>query len=213
MDQRLWRTRRTRPHDGAERKGASMTVQGTNPSQSFLARRSSRLWPVLVVVVVTLVVGLGAGYVLFGRDGADVNAEVREIARVEAFLDAWADAWETQDVDAAIALMTEDGMAYGYRADEDGVLGLAFAAEERFEGYTFEASDVILVRDTLSTVATGGMGPAYDVVEKVAVSSRDTGEVQGRTFEYYHIITDDDGLLRLHHASVLNWTTLRSIRS
>lgn len=189
-----------------------MTTQVTNPTQTPIAERPSPLWPVLVVVVVTLVLGLGAGYVLFGRDGADVNAEVREIARVEAFLDAWADAWEAQDVDAAIALMTEDGMAYGYRPDEDGVRGLAFAAEERFNDYTFEASDVVLVRDTLSTVATGGMGPAYDVVEKVAVSSRHTGEVQGRTFEYLHIVTDDDGLLKLHHASVLNWTTLRSIQ-
>lgn len=163
----------------------------------------------LVGLVVAVAVGLGARYLLFAIDQPDPNADVEEIARVEAFLDAGTESLNGQDLDAVRALMTEDGMAYGVRVEEEGVLGFTEQAGGAWTTRT-RTRTCSLSAGPSSMTATGSLDPAYDVVAKVTASDRDSGDVQGTALEYYHIATDADGELRLHHASVLNWTLLRS---
>ena len=63
---------------------------------------------------------------------------------------------------------------------------------------------------TLSATVAGRMVPAYDVVEKVTFSGRVSGDPYGISLEYYHLVTDEDGELKLHRASVLDWAGLRA---
>ncbi len=186
-----------------------MSTDVKPPDVAPTGRNTTHSWRAILALVVGLAIGLGAGYLLFTADDPDVNAEVEDISRVEAFVDAWTDAWNRQDLDALGALMTEDAMFYGYRADEEGTFDLAYAADQ-FDKYTFEASDVLLVHETGSYPVTGRGDLAYDVVEKVTFSGRVSGDPYGISLEYYHLVTDEDGELKLHHASVLDWSGLRA---
>jgi hypothetical protein len=183
------------------------------PTQAHAGgRRTGHVWRVLLGLAVGVAAGLAAGYLLFAADEPAVNSEVEvtDMARVEAFLDDFIDAVNNSDVDAVRALMTEDGMAFGYRADEQGgTNGLAYAVEEVFADYTYEASDVLLVHQTNSYAVNGLVDPAYDVVEKARFIDRETG-AKGMNLEYYKLVTDADSQLRLHHASVLDWASLRA---
>lgn len=188
-----------------------MATEIETPTQAPAAgRRTGHVWRVLLGLAVGVAAGLAAGYLLFAADEPDVNAEVTDMARVEAFFDDFIDAVHNSDVDAVRALMTEDGMAFGYRADDlGGTNDLAYAVEEVFADYTYEASDVLLVRQTSSYAVNGLVDPGYDVVEKATFTDRETGG-KGINLEYYKLVTDADGQLRLHHASVLDWASLRA---
>ncbi len=171
--------------------------------------RGTPWWVTLLVGVVALAVGAAAGSLLLAGDPADPNAGIPDVDRVEAVFEEWVAAWNAQDGDAIRALMTEDGMAYGYLASAEGVRTI----ERAFvDGIDFEMGP-LLVRETVTIPVTGEevLDVAYDVTAKGDLVDRTTGEPRGESYlEYYRVVPTSDGELKIHHASVLNWVPLRN---
>ncbi len=116
---------------------------------------------------------------------------------VQTLIDEYTAAWDAGDGDAAVALMTADGVHYsggaqnGKEAADEGALGLA-AFIDRMEFATFEPASI--------AVATHD-GPPYEVARIIHVGQQNSTD-SFEAVEVFLIVRDADGALRIQtHSS------------
>lgn len=136
--------------------------------------RKHRSLMTAIAVIVALLLGVLAGYVLFGSDDANPDIVVAGdddlTARQEQMVDLLDDceaAWQAGDGDAVEAMFTDNGVLYvfgeEYRVDDARLA--EYVDTHPFPG--LEIFEPVLVRnDTLlSFHRLEGMGTFYDVIE------------------------------------------------
>lgn len=159
-------------------------------------------WVIAIVGLVALGLGVGLGYALPERSGtdaahgADVPAAV--VDQVVAFLDDYETAWNNHDVDATLALYTDDFIWEGKSAEVSRarVIGDVAGFNERLE-WEFVGEPLV--------IPAFNMANAYDVSAKWVEwenapegSDRITEPVLG--ISTYRLV-DTDGGLKIYRAN------------
>lgn len=164
---------------------------GGEGAQTFSRRGVVTL---LLVGVAALLIGLGAGWLAFSPEAPDdVDREI------QALVDDYVAAWNVQDGQAVVALMTEDGMHYsggaglGKEAASDSPAhSLAYFVEHHTAGATFHSVGDGIIRTT--------DGPPYVVANMIEVGNGASDSFQW--VEVYKIVPED-GVLRIQVHSTL----------
>ena len=148
----------------------------------------------LVVGVAALLIGLGAGWLAFSPvPPDDVDREI------QALVDEYVAAWNIQDGQAVVALMTEDGKHYSGgaatgkdAASDSPAHSLAYFVEHHAAGATFHSVGDGIIRTPA--------GPPYLVANLIEVGNGAGDSFQG--VEVYKIVPED-GVLRIQVHSAL----------
>lgn len=116
--------------------------------------RQLPLWAGGLVVLLAVAVGVGIGFLAFGRDSSTSSAVDPE---VEQLLDDFWAAWNAYDADAIRALSTADAVVSDRDLTATGATSLETKVSEyRTDGLSFERVGDPVVRD---------VGPHIDVVQ------------------------------------------------
>ena len=157
---------------------ATMTPERTRMDEPRTGSDRPRTGFVVLAIVMAALLGFGFGWMVFRDTGTDVPDDVEEL------LDAYVDAWNEPDGEAAVALMTRDARFYSSIATP--VAGLT--GEDLVDHIDRFAQDSI-ARGSITVV---GDGPYLVVSEDRAGSYDGTSVV---------LVVDVDGELLIdgHH--------------
>jgi hypothetical protein len=168
------------------------TSSGTQPG-----RRGHPLWLTVVVGLLALVVGIGAGFLASGTDDQTTAQEVP--AEVDQFIDDWLAAWGSGDMDAILALMTTNAVFDGHRVADVGPAGFV-GHYDRYvdENNAYRLIDVIVADNPDATHP----GAPYAVAYEFGFGFDDAGGVQDAFFEDATAVellylVEEDGVLKV----------------
>lgn len=156
---------------------ATMTPERTRTDeQATTVVERRRTGFVVVAIVMAALLGFGLGWAMFRDTGTDVPADVQEL------MDAYAEAWNEPNGEAAVALMTPGARFYasmivpveGYGGDElvDHINGLS--------GDAITTESMTVIGDGPYLVVSQDRAGAYDGTSAVyIVSSGDDLRISG----------------------------------
>jgi hypothetical protein len=120
--------------------------EGDAPSDDC-RQSASRLLVTVLVAAVALAVGLGAGYLAFRP-----SAELAIPAEVEEFLAEWDEAWGTGEMEAILAMMTDNAVYDGHAVRDDSPAGfVTFNSPYVKEVYDYWTIDVMVTQTPETT--------------------------------------------------------------
>ena len=157
---------------------ATMTPERTRTDEqptTVVERRRTGF--VVVAIVMAALLGFGLGWAMFRDTGTDVPADVQEL------FDAYADAWNEPDGEAAVALMTP-----GARFYSSGITAEGYAGDDLVDHINGLRSD---------TITTGSMTVVGDDPYVVVVENR-VGGFDG-TSSVFVVSSGDELLINGHH--------------
>jgi uncharacterized protein (TIGR02246 family) len=143
-----------------------------------------------LIALAALLVGLGAGWLVFSPEPPDdVDREI------QALIDDYVAAWNVQDGQAVVALMTEDGKHFsggagnGKEASSDSPAhSLAYFVEHHVAGATFRSvNDAVIRTDD---------GPPYLAANVIEIGNGSDGGDSFQSVEVYKIVPED-GVLKI----------------
>ena len=149
-----------------------------------------------LIALAALLVGLGAGWLVFSPEPPDdVDREI------QALIDDYVAAWNVQDGQAVVALMTEDGKHFsggagnGKEASSDSPAhSLAYFVEHHVAGATFRSVNDAVIRTE--------DGPPYLAANVIEIGSGADGGDAFQSVEVYKIVPED-GVLKIQVHSAL----------